>query len=81
MVLQWVQLFSEVDLYLSVVQLAMLGSPVFPHLHRATGGQTLHPEAHLLGKRRCCRNAEVWHRIVKLKENGAQMHKGERENW
>ena len=50
LVLQWVQLFSEVDLYLSVVQLAVLGSPVFPHLHRAIGGQILHPEAHLLGK-------------------------------
>ena len=83
MVLQWVQLFSEVDLYLSAVQLAVLGSPVFPHLHGAVGGQTLHPEAHVLGKLRCCRNAkariQVWHTIVKQKGNGAQMHKGERE--
>ena len=59
LVLQWVWLFSEVDLYLSVVQLAVLGSPVFPHLHRAIGGQTLHPEAHFLGKLRYCRNAKV----------------------
>ena len=41
----------------------------------------LHPEAHFLGKLRCCRNAKVWHTIEKLKENGAQMLKGERENW
>ena len=83
LVLQWVWLISEVDLYLSVVWLAVLGSPVFPHLHRAIGGQTLHPEVHLLGKPHCCRNAMVriqaWHTILKLKENGGQMHKGERE--
>ena len=68
----WVRQFSEVDLYLSVVWLAVLGSPVFPHLHRATGGQTLHPEAHLLGKLHGCRKATVriqaWHTILKLKE-------------
>ena len=81
LVLQRVWLFSEVDLYLSVVQLAVLGSPVFPHLHRAIGGQTLHPEAHLLGKLRYCRNAtvriQVRHTILELKENRGQMHKGD----
>ena len=83
LVLQWVWLFSEVDLYLSVVWLAVLGSPVFPHLNRAIGGQTIHLEAHLLGKLHCCWNVmvriQVWHIILKLKENGDQMHKGERE--
>ena len=87
LVLQRVWLFSEVDLHLSVVQLAVLGSPVFPHLHRAIGGQTLHPEAHLLGKLRYCRNAKVrtqvwhtmrnWKKMEELKENGGQMHKGD----
>ena len=81
--LQRFWLFSEADLYFSVVRLAVLGSPVFPHLHRAIGGQILHPEAHLLGKLHCCRNAmvriQVWHTILELKENGGQMHKGERE--
>ena len=71
------------ELYFSVVWLAVLGSPVFPHLHRAIGGQTLHPEAHLLGKLRYCRNAtvriQVRHTILELKENRGQMHKGERE--
>ena len=87
LVLQWVWLFSEVDLYHSVVRLAVLGSPVFLHLHRAIGGQTLYPEVHLLGKLHCCRNAmvriQVRHTILKLKENGGQMHKAEREreNW
>ena len=87
LVLQRFRLFSEADLYFSVVRLAVLGSPVFPHLHRAIGGQILHPEAHLLGKLHCGRNAtvriQVWHTILELKENGGQMHKGkrERENW
>ena len=86
LVLQWVQLFSEVDLYLPVVWLAGFGSPLFPHLHRVIGGQTLHPEAHLLGKLRCCRirNAmvriQVWHTIVKLKENGGQVPNSETES-
>ena len=83
LVLHWFQLFSEADLYFSVVWLAMLGSPAFPHLHRATGGQILHPEAHLLGKLHCWRNAmvgiQVWHTILELKENGGQMHNGERD--
>ena len=83
LVLQWVWLFNEVGLYLSVVWLAVLGSPVFPHLNRAIGGQTIHLEAHLLCKLHCCRKAmvriQVWHTILQLKENGGQMHKGERE--
>ena len=71
------------DLYLSVVWLAVLGSPVFPHLHRAIGGQTLHPEVHLLGKLHGCRNATAriwaWYTVLKLKENGGLMHKVVRE--